>query len=367
MTVVNDYAVDKNNYYKYASVKTILKYGKRKNENYDLSFVVPTYKKPDKLKDALESVIKQDRVGLKVEIIIVDNDYFNLAGSETERILMQYSEEQVAYYQNEKNIGMYGNWNRCIELANAEWVAMLHDDDYLSSDYFKNIKKIIKKANKDGKLVFVRGLSVVIHSGEKEERKGLPQFIHRTCKSKIIKFNSIDYDIIGPDKIGILGAPSCGTIMKREPYLKYGGFDETHSPSADVYFPERLVTQHGYKVALTMGFLGYARFDDNTSLKEDAILGWAKEYIVYQEYYRSRSKLAGWLFKHFKNEMGVNQRRYYEECLTKSNFIADKGNTSFKINQIMDYHHNIFKDKVYNKLWWFTYFRLKQLIALITT
>ncbi len=367
MAVLNDYAVDKDNYAKYADVKSILKYGERKGERYDLSFVMPTFKKPDKLKDALESVMNQDRAGLNVEIIIVDNDWFDLAGTDTEKILMRYSKDEIIYFQNENNIGMYGNWNRCLELAKADWVAMLHDDDFLAPDYFINIKKIINTANMDGNLVFVRGNSVVMHKGKTEERNGLPRYVHHTCKSKIIKFNSKDYDIIGPDKIGMLGAPSCGTLMKKEPYLKYGGFDESHSPTSDVYFPERLVTQHGYKAALTLGVLGYARFDDNTSLKESTILGWADEYVIYQAYYKSRSKLAGWLYKHFRNEMGVNQLRYYEDYLMKSDVIVDKEKTHQKLKQIMNYPHNPIKDMIYNKLWWFTYFRIKQLIAYVTT
>ena len=367
MAVINDYAVDKDNYIKYANVRSVLKFGKRKDEICDLSFVIPTFRNPEKLRDALESVMKQDRSGLNVEIIIVDNDWFNLTGTYTEATLMQYPESDISYYQNEKNIGMFGNWNRCFELAKADWIAMLHDDDFLAPDYFVNIRKIIIKASRDGKLILVRGRSVVIHGGILEERKGLSRFIHHTFKSKFMKFKKIDYDIIGPDKIGFFGAPSCGTLMKREPYLRCGGFDETHSPSADAYYPERLVTKHGYKVASTLGVLGFARYDDNTSLKEETILGWAKEYVVYQDYYRSRSKLAGWLFKHFKNEMGVNQRRYYDNCMSKSSSIVDKERTRHKLYQIMCYRHNPIKDMLYNKLWWLAYYRLKQLVALITT
>lgn len=365
MTVKNDYELDKDNFSKYKEVPSLLKYGKRKEGKFDLSFVIPTYRKPNKLKDALQSVMGQERAGLKVEVIIVDNDFFDLSGSETEVVLKQYAEKDIAYYQNEKNIGMYGNWNRCIELAKSEWVSMLHDDDFLAPNYFVYVKKILNTTKRHDKIIFVRSMSVPMHAGKIDERTVVSRFIHHTFQSKLMVFNARDYDIIGPNKIGILGAPSCGTLMKRETYLKYGGFDESHSPSADVYYPERLVTRHGYKAALTVGVLGYARFDDNTSLKEKTLYDWANEYVVYTQYYKNRSIFSRWLFKYFENEMGMNQRHYYEQYIEKSDYIKSKQDTRKKLDSIMKYKCSRARYIFYNYFLWRLYYRFKQVVAII--
>ena len=59
-------------------------------------------------------------------------------------------ESNIKYYQNEKNIGLFGNWNRCVELSTSKWVAMLHSDDEILDDYFEKLDRfwdIITSAN----------------------------------------------------------------------------------------------------------------------------------------------------------------------------------------------------------------------------
>jgi len=45
----------------------------------------------------------------------------------------------VSYHRNEKNLGIGGNWNRCLELAKTEFVTLLHADDVLLPSYAESM------------------------------------------------------------------------------------------------------------------------------------------------------------------------------------------------------------------------------------
>lgn len=118
-----------------------------------------------------------------------------------------------------------------------------------------------------------------------------------------MEYSRLDFALIGPKSVGRFGAPSCGSLMNREIYCKFGGFDEEHYPSADAYYPERLVTKHSYKAYVTSGILGYYTWEDNTSFKYDTLIGFAEEFVNYIDYYKQRDKISNILYKLFKDEM----------------------------------------------------------------
>ena len=68
-----------------------------------------------------------------IEIIIVDNcssdDSFEIATG------IASSEPRCTVYENSSNIGIPGNWNRCVELAQGDYVVLLSADDTLESDF----------------------------------------------------------------------------------------------------------------------------------------------------------------------------------------------------------------------------------------
>lgn len=97
------------------------------------SIITPTYKRPDKLIIAFESVLKQDHRDW--EMIIVndspDHDY-----SSFEEFLEKNKERlnnRIKYFKNEKNMGV--NYSRNFALANmtedSDYFIFLDDDDWL--------------------------------------------------------------------------------------------------------------------------------------------------------------------------------------------------------------------------------------------
>lgn len=76
--------------------------------------MIPTYKRMSLLDKAIHSVTNQ-MTNYNYEIVVVDNNP-DTPICEIEMLLRKYS-NNLSYYKNEENIGMFGNWNRCVLLA----------------------------------------------------------------------------------------------------------------------------------------------------------------------------------------------------------------------------------------------------------
>ncbi|WP_132054597.1 glycosyltransferase family 2 protein [Pseudocnuella soli] len=89
-----------------------------------VSVLVPTYNSAAFLEEAIESVLAQTYTNF--ELLIVDNQ----STDNTKELVQQYlSDPRVQYQLNEKNLGMVGNFNRCLELAQGKYLKFLMSDD----------------------------------------------------------------------------------------------------------------------------------------------------------------------------------------------------------------------------------------------
>lgn len=106
------------------------------------SILIPTYKRPNTLKETIESALAQ--VGFSdYDIIVVDNNPER--GDETETLMHQYQNvKKVFYYKNSKNVGMAGNWNIAFLLSHSTNVILVHDDDIISPYALKIFDKVLE-------------------------------------------------------------------------------------------------------------------------------------------------------------------------------------------------------------------------------
>lgn len=97
---------------------------------------MPVYERKEYFLEALNSAMNQT---ITCKIIVVDNcsshSYF-------EEICAQ---KGIQYYRNDKNIGMAGNFSRCIKLAETEYVMTLQDDDIISPIYVESFLQAKKQ------------------------------------------------------------------------------------------------------------------------------------------------------------------------------------------------------------------------------
>ena len=93
-----------------------------------VSVCIPAFNAADYLRQAVESVLGQDYQDY--EIVIVDNCSTDNTGSLVSE-LQQLSNGRIRFYQNDHNIGLVGNLNRCLEYAKGSYIKFLCADDLL--------------------------------------------------------------------------------------------------------------------------------------------------------------------------------------------------------------------------------------------
>ena len=94
-----------------------------------VSICIPTYNRANYIKKAIDSALGQTYKN--IEVIVVDN----ASTDNTDEIVSAYNDPRLRYVRNSENMGLFGNFNRCIELYNGDFLHILHSDDYIDSDF----------------------------------------------------------------------------------------------------------------------------------------------------------------------------------------------------------------------------------------
>lgn len=94
-----------------------------------VSVIIPTYKRTDKLKNAIDSVLNQTYKNFEI-VIVDDNDPNTEYRKDTEKFMQTYkSNEKVRYVKMKKNGGGAAARNFGIKEAKGKYIAFLDDDD----------------------------------------------------------------------------------------------------------------------------------------------------------------------------------------------------------------------------------------------
>jgi len=263
-----DFFTYKNNFKLNKNIKSKLIYGDTKYDETPLvSIVIPTYKRPYFLKQAIDSALNQEGFN-NYEVIVVDNKAVDISNktTKTEQLISSYNSSNLFYYKNEQNLGMTGNWNRCIELARGKWITILHDDDYLTNDYLCKIHKYMDKAD------LIAPQKLIYRDKEKGKHKSLN-------KLKLWKFNKLKkWDFFWSNPIS---AP-VGVIFKKNKAIKIGGFNPDNYPSADYIFWFKYCNE--FSGIIINYKLSVYRILVNESLNRDTIIG----FILTDHYWRTK-------------------------------------------------------------------------------
>lgn len=242
----NYYSTD-NHFDDIKDVESIIVQGNNFEHKPLLSITIPTYKRVATLKYTLESAINQ-KGNHDYEIIVVDNNPER--EDATEIFMRNYSSvSNLKYYKNAKNIGMGGNWCRCIDLANGTWVTLLHDDDLIVNDYLNQIEPCL----------FDRIDAVFVNQMTFKNGEELP--IISTAKhfvlSKITILDQYHFPALGPS----------GNTLRKSKVVELGGFNgQIFAP--DVFFTVLAYYGNVYK---TDNALMYYRIGLNESTKYEAM------------------------------------------------------------------------------------------------
>lgn len=265
----------KDNFAKYKHIKSNLLIGEIENiPNPKITIAIPTYRRSHLIKDALNSAISQIKFE-NYEIIVIDNEA-SQEENETEKLIKQYNNPKILYYKNEENIGMFGNWNRCIELARGEYVTILNDDDWLENNFLYEVIKEIK--DNEGIFTLAKIHDYRNKNIKQHFLKKYLKFIYRNLMkiTKIRKLTIIDffYSNRSPG--------SLGTLFRTECLKELGGYNDEWFPSSDYFFYTYYCNEFGIKL-LKKELCNY-RIQENESMKIETAKKWPEQVFYFRKY-----------------------------------------------------------------------------------
>ena len=102
-----------------------------------VSVCIPAYNNASYIKETIESVLNQTYQN--IELVIADDQ----SKDNTVEVIKSIRDDRIRLYENEKNLGMSGNWNHCLELCNGEFIKLLCADDLLAKDAIEKEAKAL--------------------------------------------------------------------------------------------------------------------------------------------------------------------------------------------------------------------------------
>jgi len=96
---------------------------------------IPFHSRLDYLEEALRSLVRQDDHAWRA--VVVDDASEERGARE---LVDGLRDERVTYVRNERNLGLAGNFNRCLREPGTDTVAILHADDVLERGYVATVR-----------------------------------------------------------------------------------------------------------------------------------------------------------------------------------------------------------------------------------
>lgn len=224
-----------------------------------VTIAITTYKRPDLLRESVRSALDQD-FDRPVEIAVFDNDPESTGAAALLEHMPELATRNFRYIVNSGNLGVFGNFNRCITTAHAPWLTILQDDDLLDPAYLQQMfDEIDAHPTTDGIVCLKRffggkdegdatppapPMSRAVLLGSLRSRTGLRALAGRVTGRLLAEgtYRGRRSRRIAPRKFfwgAVLGNGS-GFLFRIDAARKVGGFYAEEYPSADIWFFARL-------------------------------------------------------------------------------------------------------------------------------
>lgn len=272
----NTFLPSRNNFAKVDNITSSLKFGNY-IEDADLTICIPIFGIGKYLIETLNSVVMVlNNTNLKLQVIISNNSSNELDDERIKSIVSAFGLDCFIYFNTTKPLGMFNNFNRCIQLAHTEYIAFLHDDDLLIpnfGDYITRALNVLKNNKKIG----------MIH-------ENYEVFYQNPILKEVndFSFYELSDSLITTRGNPNAGIPSCGMVISKEAAVKCGGFNSDYPCLGDSFLSISL-RQFGFEILQVNEIVGFYRLAVNTSMKLDVCLGFIKEGILFRDYWYSQN------------------------------------------------------------------------------
>ena len=185
---------------------------------------IPVFNRKDMVLRAVDSALAQSVDGL--EVLVVDN----CSTDGTWEALQTVRDPRVRLVRNERNVGLFGNFNRCLDLANGTYLRFLCSDDALAPGCLPEEISAME-AHPDAVLLSSTARRVMSTGellGTHADHFPPGQYDGRTAVAGVLLFKA-DYGL------NPLNYPS-GVLLRTDAAKRAGHFDTTMRMAADVDF-----------------------------------------------------------------------------------------------------------------------------------
>lgn len=181
-----------------------------------VSVCIPVYNGEKYITQAVASVLRQTYKDY--ELLIVDNH----STDHTLEKVTHFSDKKIRLIKNDKNYGMFENWNICLRQARGEYIQMLCADDFLAPECLEGKVRILDRYQD---VVMVFNASNVVDAEGKRILKRRPFHKNLICDGQRMAKKSFRTG-------NIYGEPS-NVMFRRKTAEKAGEFTDTLCYSSD--------------------------------------------------------------------------------------------------------------------------------------
>jgi len=123
-----------------------------------VSVCMPVYNGAAYIAESIESVLAQTYKDFR--LIVCDN----CSADNTGDIVRSFDDDRITYVRNERNLGLVGNANRCLDLADGEYIHILHHDDLMLPE---NLERKVCLLDENREVGFVHSnISIIDAEGQ---------------------------------------------------------------------------------------------------------------------------------------------------------------------------------------------------------
>ena len=204
-----------------------------------VSVIIPTFRRPDKLESAIDSVLAQTYPDIEV-IVVDDNNPNTEERSLTEQIMLRYKDDiRVRYIKHEHNKNGSAARNTGAKNSDAEFIAFLDDDDVFFPKKIETQVSVLSKKDPSWGCCYTKYVvkrqdgRVSSYSTERKEGNLYLEALMR------------EFHI----------ASGSNLLVRKEAFESINGFDESFIRNQDIEFLTRLLKSFKIAYADVLGLI----------------------------------------------------------------------------------------------------------------
>ena len=198
--------------------------------NEKITALIPTYRRPEYLRRAILSVLRQTYSNLQVSV------FDNASLDETEEVVSILSSDdgRLKYHRHDNNIGAMANFRFAFQSVNTAYFSILSDDDFIARDLYENAINIL---NSNPEVMFV-----ILNTLTIDENTNL---ITNTTNTNKINFycDSNRFDAFHSGSIPITWT---GMVFRRDIAEIFVKIDDDHDIAPDIRFLLHAVARYKF-------------------------------------------------------------------------------------------------------------------------